>query len=131
MGSVQTLVTKGVKISVETFFQHEYSNAKENKYIFTYKIFIENNNPYSVQLLRRQWFIFDSNGTYREIEGEGVIGQQPIIEPGDAHTYLSWSQLETEMGQMYGTYQMINIENAKIFDVEIPIFQLIVPGKLN
>ena len=66
-----------------------------------------------------------------EIEGEGVIGQQPIIEQGDAHTYLSWSQLETEMGQMYGTYQMINVEDNKFFDVEIPIFQLIVPGKLN
>ena len=60
-----------------------------------------------------------------------MIGQQPIIKPGDAHTYLSWSQLETEMGQMYGNYQMFNIEENKVFDVDIPKFQLIVPGKLN
>ena len=80
MGLVQSLVTKGVKISVESFFQNDYSNARENKFIFTYKIFIENNNPYTIQLLRRHWYIFDSNGTYREVEGEGVIGLQPIIE---------------------------------------------------
>lgn len=131
MGLVHSLVTKGVKISVESFFQNDYSNARECKFIFTYKIFIENNNPYTVQLLRRHWYIFDSNGTYREVEGEGVIGQQPIIEPGDAHTYFSWSQLETEIGHMHGTYQMQNLEEGTLFDVEIPCFHLIVPGKLN
>ncbi|MBL7829982.1 MAG: Co2+/Mg2+ efflux protein ApaG [Saprospiraceae bacterium] len=131
MGLVQSLVTKGVKISVESFFQNDYSNARENKFIFTYKIFIENNNPYTIQLLRRHWYIFDSNGTYREVEGEGVIGLQPIIESGDAHTYVSWSQLETEIGQMNGRYQMLNLNDNTIFEVEIPCFHLIMPGRLN
>ncbi len=131
MGMVHSLVTKGVKISVESFFQNDYSNAREHKFIFTYKVFIENNNPYTVQLLRRHWLIFDSNGTHREVEGEGVIGQQPIIDSGDAHTYVSWSQLETEIGYMHGTYQMQNLEDGSIFDVEIPSFHLIVPGRLN
>lgn len=131
MGSIQSLVTKGVKISVEAFYQNDYSNAAENKFIFTYKVTIENNNPFDVQLLRRHWYIFDSNGINREVEGVGVIGQQPVIKAGDAHTYVSWSQLETEMGQMTGKYQMINLHDNSLFEVETPVFQLIIPEKLN
>lgn len=131
MGSIQSLVTKGVKISVESFYQGDYSNINENKYIFTYKVTIENNNPFAVQLLRRHWFIFDSKGIYREVEGEGVIGQQPIIEAGDVHSYVSWSQLMTEIGQMSGVYQMLNLDTNTTFDVEIPVFHLIMPGRLN
>lgn len=131
MGSIQSLVTKGIKISVESFFQSEYSNAIENKYIFTYKVKIENNNSFAVQLLRRHWYIFDSNVLYREVEGEGVIGQQPMIESGDEHTYVSWSQLETDMGQMNGKYTMLNLNDNSAFEVEIPFFQLVMPSKLN
>lgn len=131
MGSIQSLVTKGIKISVESFFQSEYSNVIENKYIFTYKVKIENNNSFAVKLLRRHWYIFDSNGLFREVEGEGVIGQQPMIESGDEHTYVSWSQLETDMGQMNGKYTMLNLNDNSAFEVEIPFFQLVMPSKLN
>ena len=80
-----TKITDGVKISVETVYQPEYSNPANNHFMFAYKITIENLTDYTVQLMRRHWYIFDSNGTHREVEGEGVVGQQPVIDPGESH----------------------------------------------
>ena len=84
-----------------------------------------------IKLLRRHWHIVDSNGTYREIEGEGVVGQQPVIEPGKSHQYVSACNLRTDMGKMYGSYQMENLYNKKILIVQIPEFQMIAPFKMN
>ena len=70
-------ISEGVTISVETFYQPDYSNPQESEFMFAYRITIENNNTFPVQLLRRHWYIFDSDSTYREVEGEGVIGIQP------------------------------------------------------
>ena len=77
-----TTITDGVKVSVETQFQPEYSNPQGDHFMFAYKINIENLSDTTVQLLRRHWDIFDSNGIHREVEGEGVVGEQPVIEPG-------------------------------------------------
>lgn len=126
-----TQITDGVKISVESTFQPGYSNADQNHYVFSYDIVIENNSEYTLQLLRRHWFIFDSNGETKEVEGEGVIGQQPVLEPGQSHRYVSGCNLRTNMGKMYGTYLMERQIDGFRFEVQIPEFHLIVPYRLN
>jgi ApaG protein len=124
-------ITDGVKVSVETTYQPEYSNPANEHYMFAYKIQIENLSDYSVQLIRRHWTIFDSNGTKREVDGEGVVGLQPILAPGENHEYVSGCNLKTDMGSMEGTYQMKRLVDNELFDVKIPQFGLIAPFKLN
>lgn len=126
-----TKITDGIKISVETLYQPEYSNPANEHFMFAYEIRIENLSDYSIQLLRRRWFIFDSNGTRREVEGEGVVGQQPIIEPGENHEYVSGCNLRTDIGSMTGSYQMQRLIDGKLFDVNIPEFQLFCPYRMN
>ena len=99
--------------------------------MFAYRITLQNNNAFPVKLLRRHWYIFDSNGTQREVEGEGVVGVQPQINPGEQYQYVSGCNLRTEMGKMYGTYVMENIASKKQFNVKIPVFDMIVPFKMN
>lgn len=124
-------ISEGVTISVETFYQPDYSNPESNEYMFAYRITIENNNTFPVQLLRRHWYIFDSDNTHREVEGEGVIGIQPQISPGEKYQYVSGCNLKTEMGKMHGTYLMENIHSKKTFNVNIPAFEMTVPFKMN
>lgn len=126
-----TTITDGVKVSVETIYQPEYSNPANDHYMFAYKISIENVGHCSVQLLRRRWEIFDSNGAKREVEGEGVVGQQPVIEPGCTHEYVSGCNLKTDMGSMKGEYQMIRMVDSGTFNVQIPEFYLIAPYRMN
>ena len=124
-------VTEGVSITVETFYQSAQSNPLSSEYLFAYRITIENLSTMPVKLLRRQWNIIDSTGSYREVEGEGVVGQQPIIEPGGSYQYVSAANLRSDMGKMYGTYQMENLYNKKLITVSIPEFQLVAPFKMN
>lgn len=124
-------ITEGVKVSVETIYQPEYSNPANDHFMFAYKINIENVGIHAVQLMRRHWHIFDSNGTQREVEGEGVVGLQPVIEPGQSHEYVSGCNLKTDMGSMKGEYQMLRLVDDVLFDVAIPEFYLIAPYKLN
>jgi ApaG protein len=124
-------VTEGVSITVETFYQPDQSNPISSEYLFAYRITIENLSTMPVKLLRRHWHIVDSNGTYREVEGEGVVGQQPVIEPGGSYQYVSACNLRTDMGKMYGSYQMENLYNKKLIAVQIPEFQMIAPFKMN
>lgn len=126
-----SLISEGVEISVETFYQQDYSNPLQSEYMFAYRIMIENHNSFPVKLHRRHWHIFDSNGSYREVEGEGVVGVQPVITPGEKYQYVSGCNLRTEMGRMHGTYQMENLNNKKIFNVNIPAFEMFVPFKNN
>ncbi|EKB47150.1 MULTISPECIES: Co2+/Mg2+ efflux protein ApaG [Cytophagales] len=124
-------VTQGVKVSVETEYQPEYSSPGQMHFVFTYRITIENNSQYTVQLLRRQWFIHDANNTNREVEGEGVVGQQPVLEAGQSHTYVSGCNLKSGIGKMFGTYLMERVLDGKKFRVKIPEFTMIAPFKLN
>jgi ApaG protein len=126
-----TSISQGIKISVETIFQEEYSNPDSDQFMFAYRIEIENLSDYTIQLLRRQWYIFDSAGTQKEVEGEGVIGVQPIIEPGESHAYVSGCQITTDIGSMKGNYSMIRVVDESSFKVDIPQFMLIVPYRLN
>lgn len=124
-------VTEGVKVSVESFYQPDYSNPLNNEYMFAYRVTIENHNSFPVKLLRRHWHIFDSNASKREVEGEGVVGVQPQINAGDQYQYISGCNLKTEMGKMFGTYLMEDLANRKQFEVNIPVFDMVVPFKMN
>ncbi|TCC93766.1 Co2+/Mg2+ efflux protein ApaG [Pedobacter frigiditerrae] len=126
-----TAITQGVKISVETIYQDEHSNPANEHFMFAYRIEIENLSDYAIQLMRRQWFIFDSNGSVREVEGEGVVGIQPVIEPGKSYSYVSGCNLKTDIGSMKGNYSMIRLVDETNFDVDIPEFELVVPYRLN
>lgn len=126
-----TLVTNGIKVSVEVFYHTEYSRPDESKYIFAYRITLENIGYQTTQLLRRHWKIIDSTGDLKEVEGEGVIGVQPILKSGEIHQYVSWCQLTSDMGKMFGTYMFLNLADNETFDVNIPEFQLIATFKSN
>lgn len=126
-----TQITDGVKVSVETVYQSEYSNPDNDHFMFAYHITIENLSQHSVQLLRRHWVIYDSSGVKREIEGDGVVGLQPIIAPGDHHEYVSGCNLKSEMGYMEGSYQMLREIDGTLFDVQIPRFSLVAPFRMN
>ncbi len=126
-----TAITNGVKVTVLTEYQPDYSHPFQQHYVFTYRVIIENNSSHTVQLLRRFWVIYDSNGTVREVEGEGVIGQQPVLEPGEIHEYVSGCNLKTSIGKMYGHYTMERILDGKHFKVQIPEFVMMAPYLLN
>ena len=126
-----SLISEGVEVSVETFYQQDYSNPMQSEYMFAYRIAIENHNSFPVKLHRRHWYIFDSTGSTREVEGEGVVGVQPVLSPGEKYQYVSGCNLRTEMGRMHGTYTMENLNNKKIFEVNIPAFEMFVPFKMN
>jgi len=124
-------ISEGVEISVETFYQPDYSNPVNNEFMFAYRITIENHNNFTIKLLERHWYIFDSNGQEREVDGEGVVGTQPVLEKGKQFQYVSGCNLRTEMGRMYGTYLMENQNTKTTFKVKIPPFEMIAPFKNN
>jgi len=124
-------VTEGVNIMVETFYQPSQSNPLNAEYLFAYQITIENRTPNALKLLSRHWHIIDSNGTHREVEGEGVVGQQPVIPSGGSYQYTSATNLNSDIGKMYGSYIVENLFNKKKLTVAIPEFRLVAPPKLN
>ncbi len=128
---METLTTNGIKISVETSYQASESKPSRRHYVHAYRVTIENKSSDTVQLLRRHWFILDSNNVKREVKGDGVIGKQPVLSPGESHQYISWCPLRTEIGKMYGTFLMVRKPEGKEFYVRIPEFKLIVPARLN
>lgn len=128
---MNSIISEGVQVSVDTFYQPDYSNPLQSEFMFAYRITLENHNSFPIKLHRRNWQIFDSNGTHREVEGEGVVGVQPMLKPGESYQYVSGCNLRTEMGKMKGTYQMENLNNKLMFEVDIPAFEMIVPMKNN
>jgi ApaG protein len=124
-------ITKGIEVSVKAEYLRDQSNPLHQSYVFMYTITIANKSENRVQLLRRKWDIFDSVSEYREVEGEGVVGETPIIEPSHSYTYSSGCNLASEMGKMWGTYLMMDLVKNQTFIIDIPEFQLITPGKLN
>ena len=126
-----TQTTSGVKISVESTYQSEYSNPENEHFMFAYRITIENLSEYTVQLVRRHWKIYDSIGLNKQVDGDGVVGEQPILAPGDVHQYVSGCNLKSDMGFMEGYYEMIREMDNSIFHVHIPRFNLITNYRLN
>ncbi len=131
MATMFTEITAGIKVVVETFYQPTHSNPGQNHYVFAYRITIYNESDETIRLRRRHWFIVDSDNNRREVEGEGVVGEQPVIPPGEYYKYVSGCNLNTEIGKMYGTYLMERALDKKLFYVKIPVFKMIVPSKLN
>jgi ApaG protein len=128
---METSITNDIKVSVESIYQPNYSKPVKNEYVFAYRITIENLSNHTVQLLRRYWYIWDSNAVEREVDGEGVVGDQPILKAGERYQYVSGCPLVTDMGTMKGHFQMQRIDNEEFFNVNIPRFQLIAPFKNN
>ncbi len=129
--AIVTKITEGIKVSVSTQYMPEYSNPLQFHFVFAYNVRIENNSSSTVQLLRRQWYIHDSLRNLREVEGEGVIGQQPVLEPGDVHKYVSGCNLKSEMGKMGGYYLMEKLVDGTRLKVRIPDFTMVVPCRHN
>ncbi len=131
MGTQATQVTHGIEISVETKFHADNSIAENQHFQFVYIISIENKNDYAVRLISRHWDIFDSSSVLSTVEGEGVIGEQPTLEPGEIFEYESDCVITTDIGKMNGRYLMERKIDKARFYVTIPEFELIVPQRLN
>lgn len=122
---MDSLTTKGIQIDVKALYEPEASNPSSNKYVFSYHIEIFNRSKTPVQLIDRHWVIIDADNVRREVRGPGVIGLQPIIQPGESHSYNSWSVLRTPLGKMEGKYGMMETFAQVPFTVKIPAFKLI------
>ena len=125
--TLQSAVTHGIRISVRSIFVPEQSSAKNFTYTFAYRIQIRNESYNTVQLIRRHWDIVDALGEKRVVDGDGVVGQQPVLMPGEEHTYLSGCVFRTPLGRMEGFYTMVDQADYNAFEVTIPPFLLAVP----
>jgi ApaG protein len=119
-----------VSISVQTEFIEERSFVEDNKYFFSYTVTIKNQGAKSVQLMSRHWIINNAHNDRVEVKGEGVVGEQPIIKPGEIFTYSSGTEIDTPIGSILGSYQMVT-ENGIEFDAEIPEQKLNMPRTLH
>lgn len=126
-----TAVTEGIRISVKSYYEAAHSDPRAGRFMFSYRITISNTGRDTVQLLRRHWVIRDSMAPVREVEGPGVVGETPVIEPGDSHTYSSACDLRSGLGRMEGTYLMQRTSDGHRFRVRIPQFQLCYPMLAN
>lgn len=126
--------TEEVTVSAAGLYQEEYSVPTREQYVYAYRIRIENKGIRPVQLLSRAWEVISGTGERRLVEGEGVVGQQPVIQPGHVHEYTSWVQFETPFGAMCGSYVMRRQNRwggEEEFLVQVPKFLLIAPEVLN
>lgn len=118
-----TAITRDLRVTVRPNYLDDQSAPNDNHFVWAYHVTIENLGRETVQLRSRHWQITDARGERHEVRGPGVIGEQPILEPGDLYDYTSGTPLTTPSGIMYGTYQMEN-ERGEVFDIEIPAFSL-------
>ncbi|PSS46847.1 Co2+/Mg2+ efflux protein ApaG [Pseudomonas sp. BBP2017] len=119
-----------IDVSVVTRFLKEQSDPENERFAFAYTITVQNNGSVPAKLMSRHWLITNGDGQVEEVKGAGVIGQQPLIEPGKSHTYSSGAVISTQVGTMQGSYQMF-AEDGKRFDAIIAPFRLAVPGALH
>ncbi|PVH25819.1 Co2+/Mg2+ efflux protein ApaG [Sphingobacterium corticibacter] len=124
-------ITSDVRISVEAIYQPEYSNPDNLHFMFAYRITIENQSLDTIQLIRRHWDIFDTIGDHKQVDGEGVVGEQPILESGQIHQYASGCNLRSDMGYMQGFYEMQRLSDGELLAVAIPRFNLIADFRMN
>ncbi|HBK71933.1 MAG TPA: Co2+/Mg2+ efflux protein ApaG [Flavobacteriaceae bacterium] len=124
-------ITNGIKISVKTNFEGNFLQGNKICFSFSYSITIENQSNDSVQLISRHWEIFDALNNKTIVDGEGVIGEKPILAPKKSHTYSSFCNLISPTGSMKGHFNMINFTTTKNLKVQIPTFQLTVPAISN
>ena len=120
----------GITIVPKATYVEDQSDPSKDQYVFAYTITISNTGSIPAQLVSRHWIITDANGKVLEVKGLGVVGQQPLLKPGESFEYTSGTHLETAVGTMHGTYQMI-AEDGQQFDAPIPSFTLSVPRVLH
>ena len=125
-----TSVQHRIRVEVETSYLDEQSDPHEHRYVFAYTITIRNDGPTPASLLTRHWVITDANGKVQEVRGDGVVGEQPYLEPGQGFRYSSGAVIETPVGAMQGSYQMVSADGLA-FDAPIPPFRLAIPGVLH
>ncbi len=123
-------ISNGIRVQVQSEYREEGSSPEDGVYIFSYKVTISNHSDRDVQLMTRHWIITDADGKKEEVRGPGVVGIQPVIEPGHAFSYSSFCPLKTPVGSMHGTYQMVTREGND-FEAVIAPFTLAVPGTLQ
>ena len=128
---MNTATSEGVQITVSTQFRPDLSQHESGLYFFNYRIEIENLNPFKIQLLHRDWYIFDSLSEPCFVSGEGVIGEQPVLMPDEKFIYTSGAELSSELGFMKGFYTFKNIGTETFFQVHVPTFQMVTPSRLN
>ena len=118
------------QVEVQTSYISEQSDPEDNRFVFAYTITISNEGQIPAKLLTRHWIITNADGKVEEVEGEGVVGEQPYLNPGEQFQYTSGTILETPVGSMHGTYQMVADDGVE-FEAEIPVFTLSVPNTLH
>jgi len=124
-------ITNGIKISVISRFEPKHSNVHESRYVFSYNIRIQNESDYTIKVLRRHWFIMDSNCNQREVQGDGIVGEQPVIRPGEHHEYTSWCPFNSEIGKMSGFFTVRREIDQELLDVIVPDFTMCAGPRLN
>ena len=119
-----------IKVSVETNFLEEQSSPEDERFVFAYNVTLYNAGDVAAKLMTRHWIITDANGNVQEVHGEGVVGEKPYLRPGETFQYSSGTVLDTPVGSMQGSYQMVT-DNGQAFDAEIPAFTLALPHTLH
>ncbi|EGV52750.1 protein ApaG [endosymbiont of Riftia pachyptila (vent Ph05)] len=122
--------TNLIDIEVETRYVESQSNPESRRYVFSYTITIRNDGLQAARLMKRHWIITDANGKIQEVKGDGVVGEQPHLNPGEAFRYTSGTVLDTPVGSMEGSYEMVDPEGNP-FEASIPLFVLQRPGSLH
>jgi len=123
-------VTEGIRVQVRSRYLEEQSLPAQGRYLFTYTIRISNEGPEDAQLMARHWVITDAMGHEQHVQGDGVVGRQPYLRPGETTEYSSFCPLPTPHGQMHGSYRMVRPDGSQ-FDARIAPFALVVPDTLN
>ncbi len=119
-----------IEVGVETNYLEEQSSPEDERFVFTYNVTIHNAGDVAAKLMTRHWIITDANGNVQEVHGEGVVGEKPYLRPGESFEYTSGTVLETPVGSMSGSYQMVT-DNGHAFDADIPAFTLALPHTLH
>ena len=122
--------TRGIRVQVESRYLAEQSSPRDNQFLFAYHIRISNEGAIRTQLVSRRWVINDADGHVEHVHGPGVVGEQPVLEPGDVFEYTSFCPLKTSVGTMHGTYQMVTAEGEE-FDARIAPFTLATPHAIH
>jgi len=122
--------TRGIRVQVESFYDEDRSSPQESYYFFAYQVRISNEGAEKAQLISREWIITDANGEAQRVQGPGVVGEQPVLSPGEAFEYTSFCPLSTAVGTMHGSYHMVRPDGSS-FEAEIAPFSLEVPHAVN
>lgn len=117
-------ITRDIRVTVRSFFLADQSDPEEGRFVWAYRVLIENLGSVAVQVRGRTWRITDAMGRTQTVSGEGVVGQTPVLDPGETFEYTSGTPLETASGIMVGTYQVVAPGSGEVFDIAIPAFSL-------